>query len=244
MEMEGPPTIELEERITAGGRRRIFTSLPAAWAARYGAAVLAAAPRIERILGDGVAAGRLPGGGPRPVALERRAWHLRHEGAGRRGFVVVGDVEDCYPSIHGPVVARALRRAGVDPAPIDRVLAACADRGTSGLPVGPWPSTVLANLVLAEADRAARRCGAVVYRWVDDVELVVDDRAQAVRALDGWVGALASLGLRAHEGKTAIVSIEDVWDRVRRPGDVACYARGEDPLPSHAHPYAGSSSSR
>ena len=72
----------------------------------------------------------------------------------------------------------------------------------SGLPQGGSFSTVLANLVLAEADRAVLDVddGRLFYaRYCDDVVFVHPDTAMCRRAMDVYAAALAKLDLPMHE---------------------------------------------
>lgn len=242
--MRDTAAVTLRERVTADGRRRVFTELTAVLARRYQDAVVVAAPLIEPRLGEGVCAGRLRGRGPRPLAEERAAWDARLRAIDPGSLAAVGDVRDCFGSIRRDAVALALADAGVDPTEVVSVLDACAAAGTRGLPVGPWPSVIVANLVLAAADRSAAGAGARVHRWVDDVVLVADDRARTTRALDAWIAGLAACGLAAHEGKTAIVTVGELRASRWASSDVACYARREDPLSSRSRPHLGPPSSR
>ena len=81
-------------------------------------------------------------------------------------------------------------------------LRALADAGVRGLPVGPDPSAILANGVLAHADRLAAAAGCRPIRWVDDVVFAAAGPGGAIRAFDAWRRGLAELGLEAHDGKT------------------------------------------
>jgi len=204
-------SVEQERVWTPCGKVRELTRLPDPLARAYAGSVAPWLARIERRLDPGVMANRSRrAGGLLPVEGER----ARFQRALRRGLgdghAALGDVRDCYPSIGVDAVRRALAGAGADPAPSVSVLEALRRAGVRGLPIGPWPSAVLANLVLASADEAARAAGVRVVRWVDDVVLIAADRATACRALDAWVRALRALGLEAHEGKTSIVPAEEV----------------------------------
>jgi hypothetical protein len=74
-----------------------------------------------------------------------------------------------------------------------------------GLPIGPEPSAVLANAVLAEMDGAIRRAGARHLRWVDDVFLW-GTRADVRRALGALDDALSRAGLALHPEKTRVLA--------------------------------------
>jgi hypothetical protein len=123
--------------------------------------------------------------------------------ADRPGVVITSDVRRCYRSIGPTAVERGLRRAGVDAGTrhsIARLLGAFRGAGIEGLPVGPWPSGVLANAVLAVADDAVAAEGATIARWVDDV-VIAGGPNEVARAGAAWLRALHDLGLLEHEGK-------------------------------------------
>ena len=119
--------------------------------------------------------------------------------------VVSADVHQCYPSIVPDAVGLALAECGIGAGDIEELLTLLrriARAGTPGLPIGPEPSAVLANAVLATADAAATHAGVRLLRWVDDVVLVGPDRSSVVRGFDAWAEALGVVGLRVNEGKT------------------------------------------
>ena len=192
------------------GGERIFADLSPSLAHAYEASVRGCAPRLERRLIDGVIASRVQHQMPRPFAFERSLWRRAIGDAVRPGRVVVrSDVRDCFPSISVDTVAGTLADLGVDARPVVGVLETCRHAGVRGLPVGPWPSSVLANAVLLAADLAAQAAGARVLRWVDDVALVCEDGSIAVRAFDAWAAALRGRGLDPHEGKTTLLGGEE-----------------------------------
>jgi hypothetical protein len=203
------------------GRIRRLVTLGPALAGAYATAVLPALPRLERRLGSGVHSDRLAADGvlepPGPAwARWRRAVG---QDLARGGVVVRGDVRDCYGSIAPAVAARALGAVGIDATPLFAVLERTAAAGVRGIPVGPHPSALLANAVLAASDEAVLATGALIHRWVDDVVIVGRDRVHAARALDAWVRALGIAGLSAHEGKTgAFVTFSVSAGLTRAPG--------------------------
>ncbi len=110
----------------------------------------------------------------------------------------VADVRDCYASI-SPETVDAL--IGPEAAHAVAFLRRLQERGVPGLPIGPGPSAVLANAVLAELDRAIRGTSARHVRWVDDVVLW-GARANVRRALVALDEVTARMGLSLHDGKT------------------------------------------
>lgn len=194
-----------------GGGIRTLTVLGPRDLRRYESVVAAVVPSVERALGRVAAANRaqLDATGlrleawPRARGRYRRAVASAVAGPFRAAFV--GDVSDCYGSITLAEVARALRRIGVREVgvePVVETLRWFEELGVRGLPVGPTPSAVLANAVLAPVDRALT--GAVdgpVLRWVDDVVAFATDRHSAGRAAVAFERALVDLGLTPHPGK-------------------------------------------
>ena len=192
------------------GGLRWLTRLDPAGEAEYREAVRPLAGRIERSLGPEVFAirSRSATGGWRivPWGPARAAWRrtLRRiiREATRGTTFAVADVHDCYGSISPETIASLL---GSEAAPAVAFLRRAHDQGVRGLPIGPDPSAILANAVLAEMDGAIRGAGARHLRWVDDVFLwgSSDDVRRALSALDA---AAARGGLELHRGKTRVLA--------------------------------------
>ena len=101
----------------------------------------------------------------------------------------------------------AARRANGDAEPLLAFLERMHEGGVAGLPIGPGPSSTIANAVLAIADRRAATSGIAPIRWVDDV-VFAGDRDPVARAAAAWRRALGDLGLREHEGKRRVIPAE------------------------------------
>ena len=170
--------------------------------------VLPLVPRIERSVGPLAFAARAASdGGLRPWPGARSAWRraVRRSIVRASGrVVIVSDVRDCYPSVG----ERALEAVACSDQ-LRTFLRGVADAGVRGIPVGPDPSAILANGVLAYADRAAAAAGCRPIRWVDDVVMVAAGRRPVIQAFDAWRRALAELGLEAHDGKTRMFTDAD-----------------------------------
>lgn len=164
-------------------------------------------PRIERSLGPGVIANRAPdaNGSLVPPRIARGRWRTALARAIAPGAcAILSDVRDCYGSIGLPAVRAGLARAGAAcPDELEAFLRAMA---LPGLPVGPEPSAILANAVLAIADDDVAAAGVVIVRWVDDVVIAGADRAGALAGFEAWRSALAALGLVPNEAKTRSVA--------------------------------------
>jgi hypothetical protein len=191
-----PIVVDVVEVAKTGGGRRVLTRLGPAAEVAYAAIVASANLRVQ---GHGIVVGA---GG---LAAARNTWTRAVLHAATGSFVIRSDVRACYPSITPQVAAAAVAEAGADRATagrLDEILRRCRREGSLGVPVGPAPSAIVADAVLAGADRAVARTGATVVRWVDDVVIAATGRRAAYRAFDAWCRALAESGLRPHEGKT------------------------------------------
>ena len=194
----------------AGGGMRWLTWLDPAGETAYRAAVRPLAGRIERVLGPEVLASRTrpsPGGwrlAPwRPArAAWRRAIRAAVAEARRETAFAVADVRDCYGSITPETVEAVL---GPEAARAADFLRWLRDLGVRGLPVGPEPSAVLANAILARLDTALRTSQVRHVRWVDDLVLWGEPRGVR-RALSTLRQRAATLGLDLHDGKTRLLA--------------------------------------
>jgi hypothetical protein len=204
------PRVRFVRLRRAGGERRLAILDPAS-RDRFVRLVAGSAGDVEARLSDAVVANRVrswrvepPELRLRPWRVERRIFSARLSALARAaGAIAFADVRRCYASISAATVGETLRRDGVTTADdLERFLRELQDAGVTGLPVGPEPSAVLANAVLARADRALERAGIRHLRWVDDVVLAGADPAAALEVLRD---ALAIVGLRLNEGKTRIV---------------------------------------
>jgi hypothetical protein len=199
---------------SSGGTRRVVVLDPEDELA-FARSVVRVAPTIRRAIGAESHACRLAGWDARqglllePWKHARRRWHCEVRRLGSRGRrVAITDVRACYGSIAPGVVEHRLRILGAPQEGIDEIgswLRAFRDAGVDGLPVGPVPSAVLADAVLAAGDDALRSTGASFVRWVDDVAIFALDRPTRAAAVDALRGAWTSLGLEMHEQKTVLL---------------------------------------
>jgi hypothetical protein len=176
-------------------------------ATAWHALCLRIAARTDSDLGSEVLANRTVGPGriePLARSIRQARWNAGRLSASA-GLLIRTDVCAFYPSVTPPVLARTLAAAGAEPADA----AAAADmlegwgsEGYAGLPVGPPGSALLANAVLAPADRALDRFG--FLRWVDDYLIAVPSERVAEEALDSLDAALEPLLLVRSPSKTAL----------------------------------------
>jgi len=181
----------------------------------FARSVARAAPAIRAALGQESFANRVatwdgtrgPGLEPWTLARQRWAGAVRRLGVEAR-FAVVTDAHECYGSIAPAAMVDRLRALGVPEACVQEIgswLRVFRDAGVEGLPVGPEASAVLADAVLSAGDDAIRATGAAHVRWVDDVVIFAADIRTRTAALDALRRAWGSLGLRLHDGKTALL---------------------------------------
>jgi Reverse transcriptase (RNA-dependent DNA polymerase) len=225
------------------GGVRLLTALDAARQDRYVSLVAAAAPAIESRLGPRAVANRVRYASihpPRlrlePSAQARERFVAMASDLCRSPLVVIADVEDCYPSIGPGPLAASLDRTGVPPGTTRALIALLGELstfGVRGLPVGPVPSAVLANTVLASVDEDLVRADRTHIRWVDDVWVAASCRRDAERVLAGLRLALARLGLRPSARKTRIAASVDI-----SPAGVSDVG-SQYHRPAHAHPLPG-----
>lgn len=157
-------------------------------------------------------------------ALRRRA--------GR--YLLMTDIDQFYPSIythaipwalHTKAVAKATVKAGKGAKGpsllgdlLDTALRNTNDGQTQGIPIGPDTSLVIAEILLAAADkeligRASKTLSG--HRYVDDYELSFDNLSSAEQALSDLQAILAGLELLVNPRKTRIVDfptqLDDEW---------------------------------
>jgi hypothetical protein len=212
--IEGPRPVAV---VPTSAVARTLTALSASETDRYTRVVAAVAPTVESALSSRVTAHRVAGCGGEPPVLRFVPWpderavfarELAHLAA-THPCLVFTDVRDCYRSIRPAVVRDALASLGADPGSCVRVrgfLEELVARGIRGLPVGPAPSAVLANAVLAVADHTLERLRVPYLRWVDDVVAGTPDRNTAERVVAELAAALGRVGLALNESKTRIVA--------------------------------------
>jgi len=208
-----PLELDIVEVPKSGGGVRAMTFLGPGDDARYRRLVARMVLRVDASLHAGVVANRVGSwDGSRGWTRERARWRLdiaRALAAEDRPVMVLSDVRSCYASVRDEALVRGLARARIEEpesAALRAFLGGCRRAGVEGLPIGPAPSAVLANAVLAVADDALVGTGVRFARWVDDVVIVAPGASAARRAWDSWAGALREVGLHAHEGKTRLIA--------------------------------------
>ena len=206
-----------------GGGVRRLTLLGPEDSAIYVRAVGRAIPSIERRLGPEVFANRAPGiGSLEPWRIARARWRRSTARLLQTGPSATMDVFQCYDSITPEAVGAALGRLGVPRQAgyqIVHVLNAFREAGVPGIPVGPEPSAILANAVLAAVDETLRLRGLRFGRWVDDVVLAGHDARAVELAVQAIEATLAKLGLASNPSKHhRFVDPEMAREQILGPG--------------------------
>lgn len=197
-----------------------------------------------------VLAGRVlwePRASGRPAALmtlPHRTAHRafrRHKRALIRRDPPVGlktDIRAFYPSVAPRVVEDVLRPIVGASIAADVRLALekyAIDSGVSGLPIGPESSAWLANLILADGDKALERhINVASLRWMDDLYLL-DGSPGAVESSHGdWVRAIRKHGQTISAPKTKrswehrISGGELLAEGDESHGDINAWSRNRD----------------
>jgi Reverse transcriptase (RNA-dependent DNA polymerase) len=199
-------------RVRRAGSERRLAVLDPETRDRYRRLVARSAGAVEAGLSDAVVANRVSSWRLEPPELRLRPWRAERRIfaarlislSGRAEAIAFADVHRCFASIPAERVGQALRRLEVDAAEeVEGFLRDLESDGVRGLPVGPPPSAVLANAVLAALDSSLEGAGVPHLRWVDDVVLAAAD---ASAALDLVRSALGRIGLRLNERKTRVIA--------------------------------------
>jgi hypothetical protein len=229
------PTVRLEIVAKPGGGERVLSHLDARTLRAFDDVVSRAVPAIERALGPEVIANRAMIG-PMGSTFRLEAFgpaRRRWTNAVRRALLrpdvraaALIDVRDCYASIGFEAVWRALGSVGIPASQlrtVDLLLRQIRDAGVRGLPVGPEPSAVLANAVLAEVDSVARSQGVSHVRWVDDFVVVGSDLGRVSLAVGAMLRSLERLGLEHNDRKTRVLDcLDEVSTELLGAGRTSC----------------------
>lgn len=143
-----------------------------------------------------------------------------------RNYILKTDISQFFPSIythsiawvwHGKEKARKDRANELFGNKLDDALRRCNDRKSVGIPIGPFTSHIVAEIIMSAIDakvteQMGELCG---YRHVDDYFLCFDSDAEAKRAFAEIQSAAAEYGLTANIAKTNIYKSsehsEDSW---------------------------------
>jgi hypothetical protein len=149
----------------------------------------------------------------KPANLARERMAIR---AGA-SFILKADISQFYPSLYTHAVGWA-----VDPKlrnrknwnnlnflgrKLDQALMDVDGKSSQGIPIGNDISFLLAEVVLAQVDRATRFLKNRSYRWFDDFEIAFDSRVEAENGLKVLRRELDKFRLRLNPAKTRIEAL-------------------------------------
>jgi hypothetical protein len=160
----------------------------------------------------------------KPTNLSRERAAIR---AGS-SFLLKTDVSQFYPSLYTHAVGWA-----VDPKlrkkanwsntkllgkRLDQALMDLDGKVSQGVPIGNDISFLLAEIVLAQVDKALRPSSSRAFRWFDDYELAFDTNHQAEATWKKLIKELGKFRLRVNAKKTKIVRLpipaQNEWQHV------------------------------
>ena len=149
----------------------------------------------------------------RPANLARERVACR---AGSR-FLLRADVSQFYPSLYTHAIGWALnpklrlranwQNKSLLGRNVDQLLMDLDGKLSQGIPIGNDISFLLAEVVLAQVDRALGVEPGRAYRWFDDYELAFDTRSEAEGALKKLSQELGRFQLRLNPKKTRVLEL-------------------------------------
>lgn len=138
------------------------------------------------------------------------------------GFVVIADITDFYNQIYTHRIRNLIVEAGngtydEQAKVIEEFLLAINKKTSRGIPVGPAPSIILAELISASIDNKIHDYTRDFVRYVDDIRIFFEKRADAVYALHGLTQYLYSYHRLVFSGeKTKIRSVKVFREKYMR----------------------------
>lgn len=184
----------------------------------FQAAVAAIAPSIEDRLGENVYSSRLATNSKDFLLKSRDQW-LRWRNdvvadiQSGRPYVIRTDVTAYFDSIKHDLLIPELQSLPNGPVVVPRLremLRRWTDVPNMGLPQGPNASRVLGNFFLVPVDDAMRTDSAVGYfRFMDDIRITANSRADAIRALRRLERECRLRGLALSAQKTRLLRAEE-----------------------------------
>ncbi len=104
------------------------------------------------------------------------------------GFVIVADITDFYNQIYTHRIHNLIEEAGKgaydeQAVAIEKFLSGLNKKTSRGIPVGPAPSIILSELIMADIDNKIRTCTSDFVRYTDDIRIYFARREDAIHAL-------------------------------------------------------------
>jgi hypothetical protein len=149
---------------------------------------------------------------------------------GAASFLLQADVSHFYPSLYTHAIGWAIdprmrRRADWSNSrllghKLDLAIRNLDGKVTQGIPIGNDISFLLAEVVLAQVDKAMNVDPTRAWRWIDDYEIAFNTRGDAEAALKKLTKELAAFRLRLNQKKTSVIElpqpVNDEWqDTIR-----------------------------
>jgi hypothetical protein len=157
-------------------------------------------------------------------------------------FLLKTDISQYYPSLYTHAVGWAIdpklrkkqhwnnrRLLGKK---LDQALMDLDGKMSQGIPIGNDISFLLAEVVLAQVDKALHLPLGRAYRWFDDYEMALDTSDQAEEVLKKLTRELAKFRLRLNPKKTSIVRLprpaEDEWQQALKQAGYSRFSTPHD----------------
>jgi hypothetical protein len=132
--------------------------------------------------------------------------------SGGHSHVVVADIADFYPRLYSHPLENALKtctKKSTHVTSVHRLLSKLNYSVSYGVPVGPAPSRLLAELAINDVDQALLSEGRRYCRYSDDYRLFCKSEREAYEALAFLANTLFEThGLTLQQHKTEIIGVE------------------------------------
>ena len=131
--------------------------------------------------------------------------------------VVTADIADFFPRLYSHRVENALRsatRKENHAIALSRLMRHWNEGMSYGIPVGPVPSRLIAEVAIDDVDKALRSESATFVRFSDDYRIFCKSSLEAYQRLAGLANTLfENHGLTLNQEKTRILTIEQFTER-------------------------------
>jgi hypothetical protein len=131
-----------------------------------------------------------------PVTGWEDFWKESRDLCQKYSHVLVTDISDFYNQIYHHTIENQLDECGISSnfiTALKRLLANTTEGVSRGVPIGPHPSHLLAEMSLIPVDRYIQSLGVVFCRYVDDIHIFCESRDKTHQVLYEIVQYLAAL---------------------------------------------------
>lgn len=135
------------------------------------------------------------------------------------GFVIVADITDFYNQIYTHRICGLIEEAGQGAhddlsVVLEKFILGLNKKTSRGIPVGPAPSIIISELIMADIDRKIKNYTNDFVRYVDDIRIYLKFRENAVYVLHELTKHLYSYHRLVFSGeKTKIISTEKFLEK-------------------------------